>query len=62
MYDDTGNVVNIKGIPKTVYVHEISTLQMKKCVCKGCKLYVVHVIDNREENKQINICRVSCFK
>ena len=53
--NDIGNVVNIKGIPKKIYVREISTLQMKKCVHEGCKLYFVHVIDNREENKQINI-------
>jgi hypothetical protein len=51
----TSNVVNIKGIPQTVSVREISTLKMKKFVCKGCKLYDVHVIDNKEENKQIDI-------
>ena len=53
--DDTGNIVNIKGIPRMVFVHEISLLQIKMCVHKGYKVYDVHVIDNREENKQINI-------
>jgi len=57
--NDIGNIVNIKGITSAIYVHEILALQMKKCVHKGCKLYVVHVIDNKEENKQINIAEFS---
>jgi hypothetical protein len=49
--NDIGNVVNIKGIPKIVFVREISTLQIKKCVHKGCKNIYVHIIDIKEESE-----------
>ena len=51
--DDNGNIINIKGIPRTISFRKISTLQIKRCVRKGCKVFVVHVIDNeKEENKK----------
>ena len=38
--DGQGNQVKVQGIPKKVYVIQISTLQAKKCVRKGCNLFV----------------------
>ena len=35
--DDNGERVTVKGIPRKVYVRQISTLQMKKVVLKGYK-------------------------
>ena len=44
--DDKGERVTYKGIPRKVSVRQISALQMKKVVWKGCKFFVVHVINN----------------
>ena len=49
--DDNGEIVTIKGIPKKVYVRQILSLQMKKSVQKGCKVFVVHVMNNEHMNK-----------
>ena len=38
-----GNQVNIQGIPKRVSVRQISPLQAKKYIRKGCKLFVVNI-------------------
>ena len=37
--DDTGNTTKVKGIPRKVTIRQISALQMKRYVCKGCKLF-----------------------
>ena len=39
--DDKGNTMVIKGIPKKVTKREISVLEMKRSVHKGCKVCVV---------------------
>ena len=43
--DDKGDIVTVKGIPRKVYVRQISALQMRKSVQKGCKIFVVHVMN-----------------
>jgi hypothetical protein len=53
--DDNGNIINIKGIPRTISIRKISTLQIKICVRKGCKVFVVHVIDNEKEESKKDI-------
>ena len=50
--DDKGERVTVKGIPRKVSVRQISALQMKKAVQKGCKFFVVHVIDDEHLNKE----------
>jgi hypothetical protein len=35
----------VKGIPRTIYVREISSLQLKKCFRKGCQLNATLVED-----------------
>ena len=35
----------VEGVIKPVSLREISDMQLKKCMRKGCKLYVVWVID-----------------
>ena len=37
------------GIPRTISIRKISSLQIKIFVCKGCKVFVVHVLDNEKE-------------
>lgn len=39
------------GIARVVLVRQISAMQVKKCVRKGCTLYVSRVLDSIEENK-----------
>lgn len=45
--------VVVQGIPREVSIRQISTLQMKMSVRKGCKVFVVHVIkyENNEDIK-----------
>ena len=43
-----GKLINVKGIPRKTTVRQISALQLKRDVRKGCKAFAVTVID--EEN------------
>ena len=45
--DDNGNIVKVKGIPRNVTIREISTLQMKRSVRKGCKVFDVYVMEDK---------------
>ena len=40
--DNNGNNINVKGIPRKVTNREISALQMKRSVRKGCKVFAVY--------------------
>ena len=44
--NDKGERFMVKEILRKVSVTQISTLQMKNAVRKGCKVFVVHVINN----------------
>ena len=50
--DGKGETIIVKGIPRKVYVRQISTLQMKKFVHKGCKVFVVNVMNDKHMNKK----------
>jgi hypothetical protein len=41
--DEEGNKKKIQGIPRTVAIREISTMQLKKCYRKGCQLFAARV-------------------
>ena len=43
--DSQGNQVKVQGIPKKFFVRKISSLQAKKCIGKGCKLFAVNIRD-----------------
>ena len=43
--DIQGNQVKVQCIPKKVSIRQISGLQAKKCVRKGCKLFAVNIWD-----------------
>ena len=53
--DEKGETIIVKGIPRKVYVRQISTLQMKKSLGKGCKVFVVHVMNDEHMNKEDNL-------
>jgi hypothetical protein len=41
--DGNGKHNTVKGVPRTISIREISTLQLKICFRKGCQLYAAHV-------------------
>ena len=53
--DDKGERVTVKGIPRKVYVRQILALKMKKVVWKGCKVFVVHIINKEHMDKEDKI-------
>ena len=44
--NNDGKLISVKGIPKKTAVRQISALQLKRVVRKGCKAYAVTVIDD----------------
>ena len=46
--DEEGNKVTVEGIHRPISLRQVSTLQLKKCIRKGCHLYVIHVEDSKE--------------
>jgi hypothetical protein len=41
--NEEGNPKIVQGIPRTVTVWEISTMQLKKCYRKGCQIFAAHM-------------------
>ena len=48
--NNNGNLISVKGIPRKIAVRQISALQLKRDVRKGCKAYAVTVIDEENMN------------
>ena len=46
--DEKGNPRVVRGIPKVIYVRQISVMQLKKFCRKCCKLYAAHVLGAAE--------------
>ena len=44
--NDNGNNIKVKWIPRKVTIREISSLQMKRSVRKGCKEFVVYIMND----------------
>ena len=44
--DDNGDNIKVKGIPRNMAIREISALQMKRSVRKGCKVFVVYLMND----------------
>ena len=40
--------MTIKGIPRPIFLRQITTLQLKKCLRKGFQLYAIHVEESKE--------------
>jgi hypothetical protein len=38
-----------QGISKPISIRQISTMKFKKCISKGCKVYVIQVINILEK-------------
>ena len=50
--DDKEERVTVKGIPRKISFRQILALQMKKVVRKGCKVFSVHIINNKHMDKE----------
>ena len=50
--DDKGERITVKGILKKIYVRQISALQMKNAIRKGCNFFVVQIINNEHMDKE----------
>ena len=50
--DGQGNQVMFHGIRKKVFVRQIYSLQVKKCIRKGCKLFAVNIRDIEAKREQ----------
>jgi hypothetical protein len=47
--DDFGTVRIAQGIPKPVSVRQVSAMQLKKCIRKGCQVYAIQVMNLLEK-------------
>ena len=59
---DTVNTIKVKGIPRKVMIREISSLQMKISMCKGCKVFAVYVMDGKDNDKKLKIKDIPILK
>ena len=48
--NNNGKLISVKGIPRKTAVRQISTLQLKRAIRKGCKSYAVTLIDEENMN------------
>ena len=60
--DDNGNTVKVKGIPRKVIIREISVLQTKRSVRKGCKVFVVYIINDNENDNKLKLEDIPVLK
>ena len=49
-------------IPRKVTMREISTLQMKISVRKGCKFFVVYIMNGNENNNKLKLEYIPVLK
>ena len=42
--DEKGNYHTIRGIYRHIAMQEISDVQLKKCIGKGCQLYSINIV------------------
>jgi hypothetical protein len=47
--DNFSTVRTTQGIPKPVSVRQVSTIQLKKCIRKGCQVYAIQVTNLLEK-------------
>ena len=49
-----GEIITATEIPRKISVRQISALQMKKAIRKGCKVFAVHIINDENSINKIN--------
>ena len=53
--NNEGERITVTGIPWKISIRQISTIQMKKSIRKGCKFFVVHIINNEQIDKKYKL-------
>ena len=53
--NDEGQHVLVEGIPKSISLRQITVLQLKKCLRKGCQLYASHAKDTIAKDRSPDI-------
>ena len=60
--DYTRNIIKVKEIPRKVTIKHIFSLQMKRFVSKGCKVFVVYVMDDKYNENKLKIEYMTILK
>ena len=50
--NNEGETINVRGIPRKTSIRQISSLQLKRAVRKGCKSFAVTVINEEHTNNE----------
>jgi len=50
--NEEGEIVLVNGIPRKISVRHTSTLQMKRSVRKGCKVFAIHIMNEENKSKE----------
>ena len=50
--NNEGEIVTVTGIPRKIAIRQISVLQLKRVVRKGCKAFAVTVINEEHINNE----------
>jgi hypothetical protein len=60
--DDFGTTRTTHGIPKYVSVRQVSAMQLKKCMRKGCQVYVIQVTNllEKEDKTKLEDLAILC--
>ena len=57
-----GNTIIVRGIPRKVTIREISSLQIKTSIRKGCNIFAIYIMDDRERNNQLKVEYIPILK
>ena len=49
--NNEGERITVTGIPRKISVRQLLAFQMKKAIRKGCKVFLVHIINNEKIGK-----------
>ena len=60
--NNNGNNIKIKEIPRKVTIKEISAFQMKISVRKGCKVFVVYIMNDNENDNKLKLKDIPFLK
>ena len=60
--DEGSNTIVIIGIQRKITIREISALQMKISIHKGCNVFVAHITDDREKTNQVKLDDIPILK
>ena len=60
--DDTRNTIKVKGIPRKVTFREIFAVQMKRSIRKWCKVFVIYIKNDNENDNKLKLEDVPILK